>query len=128
LWWFSSQRERRVEGLKQVTDLVDGVGIVERPTTIHVRFPHVIAVLAAARVRGKTAVTAAAPAWGSRGNKFLELGLWTDAESIFEDGLHRLLIEPPLEDMLGDVELGLAANVCHVNAEHLQQGVREIIE
>ena len=39
------------------------------------------------------------------------------------DGLHRSFIEPGLYDKVGDVALGLAANVCHVDAEHLH-GVR----
>ena len=119
MWRFSSQRGVRVEG-RQITDLVDGVRVVERPAAVHVRFPHVIAGLAAARVWGETAETTAAPAWGVQGKKFLELRLWADAESVFEDGLHRLFIESPLDDMLGDVVLGLAANVCHVEAEYLQ--------
>ena len=46
-----------------------------------------------------------------------------DADFDIVDGLHRSFIEPGLYDEVGDVALGLAANVCHVDAEHLQ-GVR----
>lgn len=111
------QQEHRV---RQVTNLVNGVGIVERPAAIHVRFPHVIAVLAAARFWGDTAVTATAPARVVQGNESLELGFWTDVEPSVGHRLHRLFVEPSLDDLVRDVALGLAANVSHVDAEHLE--------
>lgn len=109
-----------------MTDLVDGVGIVERPAAIHVCFPDFLAGLAAARVRGETAETAAAISWVARGNYSLELGFWTDVEFAVVDGCHRLFIKPGLDDMVGDAVLGHAANVCDVEVEHLK-GVRILI-
>ena len=120
MWRFGAQRARRVD---RFTHLVDGVGIVERPATIHVRFSHIIASLATARVRGETTVTATAPAWVMQGHEFFKLGLRMDADFGVVDGFHRSFIEPGLYDKVGDVALGLAANVCHVDAEHLH-GVR----
>ena len=110
-------------GSTKIAHLVDGVWIVERPAAIHVRFSHFITGLAAPRVRRETTVTAAAPAWVVQGHKFLELGLRMDADFGVEDGSHRFFVEPGLHDKVGDVALGLAANVCHVDAEHLH-GVR----
>jgi hypothetical protein len=46
-----------------------------------------------------------------------------DANFGIENGSHRFFVEPGLHDMVGDVALGLAANVCHVDVEHLH-GVR----
>ena len=46
-----------------------------------------------------------------------------DANFGVEDGLHRFFVEPGLHEMVGDVALGLAANVGHVDVEHLH-GVR----
>ncbi len=120
VWRFGAQRARRVD---RFTHLVDGVGIVERPAAIHIRFSHFITGLATARVRGETTETAAAPAWVVQGHKFLKLGLRMDADFGVGDGSHRSFIEPGLHDKVGDVALGLAANVCHVDAEHLH-GVR----
>lgn len=120
MWRFGAQRARRVD---RFTHLVDRVGIVERPATIHVRFSHFIAGLATARVRGETTETAAAPGWVVQGHKFLKLGLRMDADFGVEDGLQRFFIEPGLHDKVGNVVLDLAANVCDVDAEHLH-GVR----